>query len=64
MRATLDFTDDLTGEDLAELTEAARSDGRTLGRLLKDAALSIVQVRKERRALVSPEGTATPARAE
>jgi len=52
-RITLDITDSLNNADLAELTDAAKEDGRSLGKLLKEAALNLVRVRREKRALVS-----------
>lgn len=53
-RITLDITDSLNNDDLAELTDAAKESDRSIGKLLHEAALNLVRVRRERRALVSP----------
>lgn len=51
MTLTLDITDDLKPDELGELVDTAKEEGKTLGVLILEASREFVRQRREQRAL-------------
>ena len=55
MTLTLDITDDLKPDELGEMVDAAKEEGKTMGALILEASREYVRKRREQRALSNLE---------
>lgn len=61
MTMTLDITDDLKPDELGEMVDAAKEEGKTMGALILEASRDLVRRRREQRAQANTQPTEQPA---